>query len=49
MDNDKLVHELAEAICDYLIRASLCESERCDECIKKYAKIIIDFDKDIVE
>lgn len=47
MENDKLVYELSDIICSYLIKNDLCQEEGCDECINKYAQIIIDFDKDI--
>lgn len=47
MDNDKLVYELSDVICSYLIKNDLCQVEGCDKCINKYVQIIIDFDKDI--
>lgn len=47
MDNDKLVYELSHAMCGYLISTNLCQEEGCDECINKYAQILIDFHKDI--
>lgn len=48
MDNDKLVYELSDIICTYLIKNNLCQDENCDECINKYVQLIIDFEKDII-
>lgn len=47
MDNDKLVYELSHAMCDYLIKNNLCQEKGCDECINKYAQILINFNKEI--
>lgn len=49
MDNDTLVYELSEVICSYLIKNELCQCEGCDECIDKYAQILVDFEKETLD